>query len=300
MTAGRHPSNDLRLDSQTVSSFHAELLREEDGILLRDLGSTNGTFVNGVLVESKRVGHGDRLRMGNHTLVLELQTLRGGGALGDRPADDGLVPGRRGRVLSYEGTSKAAQATVPGVDPRDFTLPDLIRLGATSAAPVKLEVRHGDETAAVWFRHRGIVHAEQGTARGVKALYRLLSWVDGTYEAQSVDVRVTIPRTISLPAEALLREGLEQANELDELRRSLPPLDAPLRPSSGRSLSISAHKPAELEILQLVTRHHSLAEVMDASPLADARVLGLIHSLLEKGVLEAEPSTSTSLPVLAR
>ena len=300
VTAGRHPSNDLRLGSQTVSSFHAELLREEDGILLRDLGSTNGTFVNGELVESKRVGHGDRIRMGNHTLVLELQTLRGGGALADRPPDDGLAPGRSGRVLSYDGASKAAQATVPGVNPRDFTLPDLIRLGATSVAPLKFEVRHGDETAVVWFRHRGIVHAELGSARGVKALYRLLSWVDGTYEAQSVDVRVAIPRSISLPTEALLREGLEQASELETLRESLPPLDAPLRPSVGRSLSISAHTPAEIEVLQLVSRHLSLSGVMEASALADARVLGILQSLLEKGVIESEPATSSSLPVLAR
>ncbi|HUQ68428.1 MAG TPA: EAL domain-containing protein [Planctomycetaceae bacterium] len=44
---GRDPANDLRLDSKLVSKRHAELIATSRTVFVRDLGSTNGTFVNG-------------------------------------------------------------------------------------------------------------------------------------------------------------------------------------------------------------------------------------------------------------
>ena len=44
---GRHPDCDVHLDSGMVSRFHAQLMSDEDRILLEDLGSGNGSFVNG-------------------------------------------------------------------------------------------------------------------------------------------------------------------------------------------------------------------------------------------------------------
>jgi len=44
---GRGPNASLCLGSMTVSSVHAELTRDGDSLLLRDLDSTNGTYVNG-------------------------------------------------------------------------------------------------------------------------------------------------------------------------------------------------------------------------------------------------------------
>ncbi len=44
---GTHPSNDVVLDDTTVSRRHATITRKAGGFELADLGSTNGTFVNG-------------------------------------------------------------------------------------------------------------------------------------------------------------------------------------------------------------------------------------------------------------
>lgn len=46
-TVGRHPDSSLSLASRTVSTRHAEILRRHEALLLRDLGSTNGTYLNG-------------------------------------------------------------------------------------------------------------------------------------------------------------------------------------------------------------------------------------------------------------
>ncbi|MAD81288.1 MAG: diguanylate phosphodiesterase [Planctomycetaceae bacterium] len=50
---GRKPEASLCLPSRTVSGFHAEIRSDSEGLILRDLSSTNGTFVNGRRLESE-------------------------------------------------------------------------------------------------------------------------------------------------------------------------------------------------------------------------------------------------------
>jgi hypothetical protein len=62
---GRAPDCDLILDRQEVSRHHAELLRiDAASYELRDLGSTNGTQVNGLPTQTAMVVHGDEIRLG--------------------------------------------------------------------------------------------------------------------------------------------------------------------------------------------------------------------------------------------
>lgn len=49
--AGRHPSVDIFLDDVTVSRRHAEFVRNGSQFIVRDLGSLNGTYLNGVRIE---------------------------------------------------------------------------------------------------------------------------------------------------------------------------------------------------------------------------------------------------------
>jgi adenylate cyclase len=68
LTIGRAPANDLVLKDEAVSSRHAELTLGADGWVLRDLGSTNKTFLNGQEVnEAVRLSHGDHIRLGRET-----------------------------------------------------------------------------------------------------------------------------------------------------------------------------------------------------------------------------------------
>ncbi|WP_371401603.1 FHA domain-containing protein [Kribbella sp. NBC_00662] len=62
---GRAPDCDVIIDRQEISRHHAELLRiDATSYELRDLGSTNGTHVNGVRVDTALVGDGDEIRLG--------------------------------------------------------------------------------------------------------------------------------------------------------------------------------------------------------------------------------------------
>ena len=62
-TIGRSSSCDLALPSQSVSGVHAEIVREDNEIWLRDLNSTNGTFVNGERVRDRiQLSNGDTVQ----------------------------------------------------------------------------------------------------------------------------------------------------------------------------------------------------------------------------------------------
>lgn len=64
MVIGRTPGVDLLLSDQSVSRRHVELIYGDDGVLLKDCGSGNGTKVNGVKVAEKKLEHGDEIAIG--------------------------------------------------------------------------------------------------------------------------------------------------------------------------------------------------------------------------------------------
>ncbi len=66
---GRHPNNAIQLLDTIVSKEHVVIERQGPLMVLRDLGSMNGTFVNGERVSGSRpLRHGDEIRMGNSAL----------------------------------------------------------------------------------------------------------------------------------------------------------------------------------------------------------------------------------------
>lgn len=63
-TVGRLADNSLQIDDGSVSSRHVEIVPENGAYHLHDLGSTNGTFVNGEQVTDAVLRHGDEVRFG--------------------------------------------------------------------------------------------------------------------------------------------------------------------------------------------------------------------------------------------
>jgi ABC-type multidrug transport system ATPase subunit/pSer/pThr/pTyr-binding forkhead associated (FHA) protein len=70
---GRDPSNDLPLNHPTVSSQHARLERRGNVLYIQDLGSTNGTFVNGRRITQMVLNAGDVVQIGPFKLVWDAQ-----------------------------------------------------------------------------------------------------------------------------------------------------------------------------------------------------------------------------------
>jgi hypothetical protein len=68
---GRGADCDVQLEDPAVSVNHCEVLVEDGRVLVRDLNSTNGTFVNGKPVENAELRIGDRLALGGLEVELE-------------------------------------------------------------------------------------------------------------------------------------------------------------------------------------------------------------------------------------
>jgi hypothetical protein len=69
---GRAPDNDLPLEDTFVSSHHARLSSTSDGLLLEDLGSTNGTYVNGEETNRAWLRPGDEISIGDTVFRVEV------------------------------------------------------------------------------------------------------------------------------------------------------------------------------------------------------------------------------------
>lgn len=69
LTVGREEGNVLRLNDERVSRFHAKVQLDEDDYILTDLESTNGTKVNGSIVNIRRLRFGDRVSVGRSILM---------------------------------------------------------------------------------------------------------------------------------------------------------------------------------------------------------------------------------------
>lgn len=70
---GRNSGNSLQLDDGVVSGEHAvikvvadDCLAEMFDVSIKDLGSTNGTFVNNTAIKEQAIKHGDSIRVGEH------------------------------------------------------------------------------------------------------------------------------------------------------------------------------------------------------------------------------------------
>jgi hypothetical protein len=67
--AGRHPDSEIFLDDVTVSRRHVEIVSTDDGFVVRDAGSLNGTYLNRERVDEAPLRDGDELQIGSFKLV---------------------------------------------------------------------------------------------------------------------------------------------------------------------------------------------------------------------------------------
>jgi len=88
VTIGREEGNVLRLNDERVSRFHAKVQFDNGEVIITDLESTNGTRVNGNVVQIRRLRAGDRVGVGRSLLLFgseqeiraRMETLQGAGA----------------------------------------------------------------------------------------------------------------------------------------------------------------------------------------------------------------------------
>src|ERR1700682_4793873 len=77
VTIGRSPDNDLPVDNLAISNYHARVYFEAGRLVVEDLESLNGTFVNDLRIERATLHDGDSIWIGKHHIKVD--------ATGDSP-----------------------------------------------------------------------------------------------------------------------------------------------------------------------------------------------------------------------
>jgi len=71
VTIGRAPDNEIPIDNLAVSNYHARVYTEAGRLVVEDLNSLNGTFVNEQRVERATLRDGDAILIGKHRIVVD-------------------------------------------------------------------------------------------------------------------------------------------------------------------------------------------------------------------------------------
>ncbi|MDH3346513.1 MAG: FHA domain-containing protein [Desulfobulbaceae bacterium] len=69
VTIGRLNDNDIVIDNVAVSGIHAQIVSDETGFIIKDLGSKNGIFIDGKPVKARRINNCDIIQLGKHELL---------------------------------------------------------------------------------------------------------------------------------------------------------------------------------------------------------------------------------------
>jgi len=175
LTIGREEGNGLRLNDERVSRFHAKVQIDGCDYILTDLESTNGTRVNGTVVQIRRLRHGDRVGVGRSLLLFgsneEIATR-----ISSLQSQAGSLAENSREALQADGPATIQAGTLSGdVDEEvDFSLQlqneplnitrDAIYIGSQALPPLpqKMTPSQAARYAEILdFLHRGLTRATE-------------------------------------------------------------------------------------------------------------------------------------------
>jgi pSer/pThr/pTyr-binding forkhead associated (FHA) protein len=273
---GRSSDLDMVLVEEMVSRRHARILLEDAVISIEDLGSTNGTFVNGEKIQKGVLKEGDRILIG--TSILKVV-----------PASEGASREGLEAVAARRSRSQRAPEEAPRMSGslEEIPLPDLLQLFGSSRKSGVLVVRSEGKVGRIFLKE-GLIRSVTVDGRddigALKAVYRMLEWRRGVFELDPPDPR-EFEHPIDLSAQEVLMEGFRQLDELGALKEKLPPFTARLVLPQPLTPLLRELGPEDLDLLQSVLNSPSLEVVFDLANTTDLDTARRIEGLLKKGYL---------------
>jgi len=279
IVVGRSSDLDMVLVEDMVSRKHAKISAGEGQILIQDLGSTNGTFVNGEKIKKARLKEGDRILIG--TSIIKLISVDGAEEVTEEAARQKLEQtGQRRSNVSAAGKPMSGSI-------EEIPLPDLLQLLSTSKKSGVLSVRSDEGLGRIYLRKGQLYFAtidDNYDLSPRKAMFRVLTWVAGTFELEPPDEKNVLDE-LKESTEALLMEGMRQLDEYHRIEPELPGRTDPLSLSVPLDPALKDLDPNELDLLQLTINQGSLQGVLDRSPKSDFETAEKLLGLIKRGYL---------------
>jgi pSer/pThr/pTyr-binding forkhead associated (FHA) protein len=200
---GRTPRCDMTLRHEDVSRRHAEIGFENDRFIVRDLGSTNGTYLNGKEIAGTEVlSPGDRIEVGPQIITFcEIESAGDG----DESTPDGDQTIIAMRTPSQTNAFAGDLSQIP-----PFAVLQVLEMGGKSGV---LEISTGNTLCKIWFLDGAPIHAESASQRGFDAAVLVVNAETGTFHfdpcpvSREVTIQCTVPQLL-----------LEACRQLDEAK----------------------------------------------------------------------------------
>jgi len=275
---GRSSDLDMVLVEDMVSRKHARIAMQTDQIWIEDLGSTNGTFVNGEKIKRARLKEGDRVLIG--TSILKL-------IAGDAPRDGMDAKRELENVAQARRTSQ--QRTMSG-SIEEVPLPDLLQLFGTSKKSGVLVIRTEDDVGRIYLKKGNIAFAiinDLDDVQPLKSLYRMLTWQKGLFDLDPPEER-EFPNEMNSSVQEVLMDGMRQLDEFNRIRSELPDLAARVAINAPLIPPLRDLKPDELDVLQLAHNYGVFETVLNKSLATDLETAEIVMKLVKASYLRVE------------
>ncbi len=277
---GRSSDLDMVLVEDMVSRKHARIAMQSDQIWIEDLGSTNGTFVNGEKIKRARLKEGDRVLIGTSIL----KVIAGGAEMVQESTDAAK------RKLENVGEQRKTNTRTMSGSIEEVPLPDLLQLFGTSKKSGVLAIRTEDDIGRIFLRKGSIYYAtinDLDEVPPMKSIFRMLTWQKGLFDLEPPDER-QFPNEIDCSVQEVLMEGLRQLDEFNELRNDLPDLNTRLIINIPLAAQLRDLKPEELDIIQLAHNYGHVETVLNKAQSTDLETVQMLQKLLKSGYLRPE------------
>jgi pSer/pThr/pTyr-binding forkhead associated (FHA) protein len=173
VVVGRSRSCDLRLGGTDASRRHAEITGGSQGFKVFDLGSTNGTYVNGERIQEYSLQPGDRIEIGSSTITF----CQVGGGLEEmgleRDSEKTILVERPAAGQIFEGDL----AEIP-----PFAVLQILEMGRKSGM---LHCESDEGVGRIWLFQGSPIHAETKSHTGFDAAIEIVTASSGRFNFQS-------------------------------------------------------------------------------------------------------------------
>jgi len=281
LVIGRSSELDMVLIEDMVSRKHAKIALAPGQITISDLGSTNGTFVNGEKVKRARLKEGDRILIGTSILKLVLIAKQAGAPVMDARAAQQQLEKSAAAVEKRTGGRTAVQGRL-----EEVPLVDLLQLLSTSKKTGAIVIK-GYRGGRVHLRAGKVVAAvidADPTLPPKKALYRMVAWTQGGFEFVPQEGELPpFPNEIVESTEHLVMEAMHQADEMG--RGGLPAATAAIGIAMPLTTKLRDLPPDEIDLVQLVHNYGVVQAVLDRAAGSDLEVSQKLAALITRGYL---------------
>jgi len=197
ITIGRKADNDIVIDNQAVSGYHARIKKEGNSLFIEDANSLNGTYINGQKISKGELHNGDVVLIGVHTLDVilekERETDTKGFALRGRSMDETVVIAAEDQKKILASQDKEKPEILGGfiviegsTEKRDYLLKERVTtIGKEDGAGIHLKGFFAPKVAALVNRRKGGYFI---TPAGGKTLKVNGQKVDHKYDLKDGDI----------------------------------------------------------------------------------------------------------------